>query len=266
MRIDLGDVEVDVDDAGDRGGPATIWTHGLTGSRASEAEAPLVDWAQVGGRVVRYDARGHGRSGASADPDAYRWDRLAGDLLMLADRLGIDRFVAAGASMGCATSLFAALAAPARVRGLVLAIPPTAWATRKAQVETYSKLAHVIEKYGVERVIAAGAVAVQERPAPYRDDPHYEARWERRLRGLDRATVPTVYRGAARSDLPEPSRLATIDVPTLVLAWAGDAGHPVSTAERLAEVLPAAELHVASTPDELARWTALVRDFVAAAA
>ena len=42
--------------------------------------------------------------------------------------------------------------------------------------------------------------------------------------------------------------------PTLILAWDGDPGHPVATAERLHELIPGSALHVARTPEELRTW------------
>ncbi len=45
---------------------------------------------------------------------------------------GAQKFVAGGSSMGCATSIYAALLAPERMKALVLVIPPTAWETRAA--------------------------------------------------------------------------------------------------------------------------------------
>ena len=62
-------------------------------------------------------------------------------------------------------------------------------------------------------------------------------------------------RGAAASDLPTPDAIATLDHPRLVLAWAGDPGHPESTAERLHELLPDSELRVATTVKDLFTWT-----------
>jgi hypothetical protein len=42
-------------------------------------------------RLIRYDARGHGDSGATADPADYAYPSLAADQLALADALGLGR-------------------------------------------------------------------------------------------------------------------------------------------------------------------------------
>jgi pimeloyl-ACP methyl ester carboxylesterase len=68
-------------------------------------------------RVVRYDCRGFGASGAFDPAIPYTH---AGDLVALLDHLAIGEAVLAGLSFGGRVVLQTALAAPARVRGLVL--------------------------------------------------------------------------------------------------------------------------------------------------
>lgn len=259
-----------------RGGPVAyeevgsgrgfLWGHGLSSSRAEEDTAGLLGaWPLPADEVrrVRYDARGHGESPGPADPAAYRWDELALDQLALADALGIDRYVAAGASMGCATALHAAVLAPERVEALVLAIPPTAWDTRPAQRALYEAGADLIDAEGLGAFAEVSAATPPPKLfAGLGLDWGAQAR-ERAL-ALDGATFPSVLRGAAASDLPAPDAVASITVPTLILAWTGDETHPVSTAERLAELLPHAELHVADDLRSILGWSRSVVDFVAA--
>ncbi|WP_326834218.1 alpha/beta hydrolase [Amycolatopsis rhabdoformis] len=75
--------------------------------------------------------------------------------------------------------------------------------------------------------------------------------------------LPSLLRGAARSDLPAPPELAGLDLPVLVLAWAGDPVHPVPTAERLTVLLPDARLLVAEAPGETKAWGASAAEFLA---
>ncbi len=79
---------------------------------------------------------------------------------------------------------------------------------------------------------------------------------------VDEALLPSLLRGAASSDLPAPEQIAAIRTPTLLLAWDGDPGHPVSTAERLHELIPDSALHVARTPAELRTWSDRTADFL----
>ncbi len=244
-------------------GPALIWGHGLTSSRVAEDEAGLVDWHAVrrSSDVVRYDARGHGESGFSDDASSYGWADLAVDQLDLADALGIDRFISGGASMGAGTALHAACRAPDRVRALVLLIPPTAWETRAEQVEMYETMAQIIEQRGVETLIRAGAD--RPPPDPFAEDDDWRTRTADRMRSLDPVRYAGILRGAAFAQLPSRDEVAAIDVPVLVLAWTGDPGHPVSTAEELDALLPDARLQLAATAAELATWSDRIATFLA---
>ncbi len=67
--------------------------------------------------VVRYDARGFGRSSAPAPAVPYS---NSGDLLALLDHLGVARALLVGLSMGGQIALHTALVAPQRIHGLVL--------------------------------------------------------------------------------------------------------------------------------------------------
>ena len=70
--------------------------------------------------------------------------------------------------------------------------------------------------------------------------------------------LPWVFRGAARSDLPDRKALRSIDLPTTILAWTDDPAHPLSTAETLLDLLPRATLQVASTRAEVHLWPAVL--------
>lgn len=244
-------------------GPILVWGHGLTSSRAGEDDAGLVDWAAVRRRlrVLRYDARGHGESGFTAPGADYGWDAMALDQLELAATLGLDRYVAGGASMGAATALHAACIAPDRIRGLVLMIPPTAWETRAAQADLYRTMAAVVEAKGVEPLIAAGAELAP--PDPFAGSTAWKDRSARALRAADPERLAVVFRGAATADFPSPDQVAAITVPALILAWTGDPGHPVTTAERLATLLPDSSVQVASTSAEVTGWSDRISTFVA---
>ena len=240
-------------------GPPFVWAHGLTSSRANEDSGGLFDWSPgrgrrpPGGPLRRPRAR---QTGGPLDPEAYRWPQLATDLLDLLDELGIEHTSAGGASMGCATLLHAALRAPERFDRLVLVIPPTAWATRADQAAQYEGSARYVEEKGKAAWMAVAAEA--PRAAIFADLPPFPFTAD-----IPEDLLPFVLRGAAASDLPATEAIATLRQPTLVLAWAGDPGHPESTAERLAEVLPDAELHVATRIRDVLGWPAQVAAFLA---
>ncbi len=239
-------------------GPPFVWCHGLTSSRANEDGRGLLDWSavlDVGRELIRYDAPGHGLTGGPPDPAAYEWPQLATDLLGLLDEQNLDRVDAGGASMGCATVLHAAVRAPERFDRLVLTCPPTAWETRPAQAEGYEKVAAFVEARGKDALTRASRAL--PRPAIFDGEP------EPPPADIAEALMPAVFRGAAASDLPAPEDIARIAAPALVLAWDTDPGHPVATATRLAELLPDAQLHIATTMDDIRAWPQRVAAFLA---
>jgi pimeloyl-ACP methyl ester carboxylesterase len=259
--------ELNVRASGDPGARTFVWGHGLTSSMAAEDDAPLLDLDAVAGdgwRVVRYDARGHGDSPGPRRADAYVWEQLARDQLALLDSLGADRAVLGGASMGAATALWSTVLAPERVDALVLVIPPTAWATRAAQVRTYKAGAALLSAPGGD-VVFARAARLAPAPRIMRDElAGMGAAMSSHVADIERRRLAAVLRGAARSDLPAPTAIteAAGTKPVLVLAWDTDPGHPVATADALAAALPQAEVHVAREPREVLAWTATSRAFL----
>jgi 3-oxoadipate enol-lactonase len=263
MQVRGIDLAVRDDGAGAAKGLPFVWGHGLLGSMAQEDEAGPLDWSGFGSqqRLIRYDARGHGSSEATLDPAAYCWPELAGDLLALLDELRVERAVLGGVSMGCATVLHAAVRAPERAAGLVLVAPPTGWQTRPRQARVYRFSSGLIEALGLcpfrllgslpLLVTRSGTLAAMQRATLDQ------------LGQADPRAVVAAMRGAGESDLPDPGALRRLAMPVLVLAWAGDPVHPVSTAERLVELLPEVELHVAHSDDALLEWSAVVREFLA---
>jgi pimeloyl-ACP methyl ester carboxylesterase len=73
------------------------------------------------GRIRAFfpDTRGHGLSSKFERPADYTYAKKSEDLVLWLDALGIESAVWGGASMGGALSLWTAVHAPARVRGVV---------------------------------------------------------------------------------------------------------------------------------------------------
>ena len=105
------------DTAGADGATAVFLLHGLGATAAlnwpGAAQALGVEF-----RVLEVDHRGHGRGIRSAR--RFRLEDCADDLVALADVVGVERFVAAGYSMGGPIALLAGRRHPDRVAGLVL--------------------------------------------------------------------------------------------------------------------------------------------------
>jgi len=260
MRVRDCDLDYDVTGAGHA--PPLVWGHGLTSSRGIAAAYPLIDLepAEPTRAVVRYDARGHGLSSRLDDPTKGSWAELALDQIALIDALGLDRVVLGGVSMGAGTALHSVLALGDRVDQMVLVIPPTGWETRTAQVEMYEQTARVVDAKGPKALIATAAMLPP--PDPFRDVSDWVDRRAGSLGGAIPDQLAACFRGAAHADLPPIEQLSTISTPTLVLAWSGDAGHPVSTAEQLGDALENVTVSIASTLDDFQTWSDQLHAFL----
>ncbi len=244
----IRDVNLNVDDQGH--GTPLIWAHGLMMNMAAEDRLDWFEWAQTPEqiRLIRYDARGHGKSQPTYHAADYHWANLGQDMLALADACGETRFIAGGTSMGCATALNAALQAPERIRALLLVIPPTLWETRAAQGRFYQSMAVAGGLLGGGRLAALSARGLD------RMLPDWLVQAEReRLAGLAEGIAPLhrrtlwhLLRGAAASNLPPRTQFTRLtEIPTAIFGWVGDRSHPVSSAEALHAVLPQSSLYIA---------------------
>ncbi|MDH2442382.1 alpha/beta fold hydrolase [Amnibacterium sp. CER49] len=257
--LDLGSARLAYSlEGGDRG-RMLVALHGLTSSRAVEEAGPF-RWSALASpdrRLLRYDARAHGRSTGRLEADDYRWDALAQDLFALLDEVAATGPIdALGVSMGVGTLLWAATERPERFRRLVLVIPPTAWATRAAQGAVYEAGARFIEERGLDAFVHGSAALP---PLPILEAGGW---WPTPPPDVREDLLPTVLRGAARTDFPSEDAVAALPHEVLLLPWPDDPGHPVSTAQRLAELLPHAALEVARTPAALRAWPERIAAFL----
>lgn len=82
-------------------GEPVILIHGFIVNSESWKRAQLYnDLLLSGFRVVTLDLRGNGRSGKPHDPEAYENDAEAVDVMILADRLGFEKYHVVGYSRG----------------------------------------------------------------------------------------------------------------------------------------------------------------------
>lgn len=203
---------------------------------------PQVDpFVAAGLRVVLWDYRGHGRSDAPDDPEAYTLARVVDDLdRVLAWAAPGEAGIVGGLSFGGLASLHLALQRPQRVRALLLVDTgpgfknPEAQARWEAQVE---RNASFVERKGMQAFARSRAVETAiglypERPAGRaaaaaiaRQTPHGLAHFSRRVAGPAEPVI---------------DRLGEIDVPALVIV--GEKDEPYQRAsEVLAKRLPRAE-------------------------
>ena len=221
-------------------GPLLVFAHGFGGS----ARNFRPQWRRFSDRFrcVIYDARGHARSEAPTEAEAYSMASLVGDYLRVIDGEGGGAAIAGGLSLGAATALALARHAPQRVRALILASYP---ASRGAGPGGFSRVAlafaDAIDADGLE---AAGARFVWG-PESGLDERGAALVRQGFLEHPPHA-VAHLLRGVVHP-LPTPESLADevrdLEVPTLLLAG-GDDGGSLAASRTLAEALPRAELVV----------------------
>jgi pimeloyl-ACP methyl ester carboxylesterase len=240
-RVRAGDLEIAYDDVGVGERPLVL-VHGFTGHRRDfEPQLPALGSL---GRTLAPDLRGHGETGAAADPASYTLARLAEDLLAFLDALGVERCDLLGHSLGGMVTLRAALCAPERVASLVL-MDSAARALDFLPADSFRLAWTVALGAGMEKLQAL----VRERAATdalrTEADRRLEREWgaERywaRQRERFCAVDPEAYAGLGRELLEQESlvpRLGEIRCPTLVLVGEADAPF-VREAELLAEHIP----------------------------
>ncbi len=227
-------------------GPTLVWLHGLMGSieRSRQFGEGMDGLAEHGFQLVRYDARGHGESGYTANESDYSWAAHAENMRALLDELGIERACIAGGSMGAGVSITFALAHPERVEKLVLVAPPPLADTIGTAQQVFGGLATLIESVGLERAVEI-VLQLPDYVAMKESDPkqyQYMRDW---LSGIRPEAAPLAIRGLLFGPALPAERFAEIDAPTLIVAHPDDPIHPTSSAERLHEAIAGSRLVVA---------------------
>jgi 3-oxoadipate enol-lactonase len=234
-----------------RGEPVTVFAHGL-GCTIPETR-PL--GSGVAGTRVFFAFRGHGRS--TTPPTGWDYEHLAKDLDAVADAHGATRAVAT--SMGAGALCRSLVDRPERFERLVFFMPALLDTPRRDEVHHELRAIAAAVDSG-----DAGEVADLVRaevPTSVAGTPTAAAFVRQRveaLLGRDTGSSSGVSRAMAElpGAVPLPGgadALREVRAPALVLACRGDALHPVPVAERLADILPDASLHVYDEPNVL--WT-----------
>lgn len=175
-------------------------------------------------RIVRYDTRGHGRSGVPAG--ITNLDRLGRDVLALLDQLGIAQAHLCGLSLGGLTAQWLAIKHPQRVGRIVLANTAARigseaiWAARIDAVERGEMAAiadAVLARFFSPRFRAANPAVVQAFGAT--------------LVAIDPAGYVACCAAIRDADLRP--LVGTIGAPTLVVGGELDEATPPAQAEEL---------------------------------
>jgi pimeloyl-ACP methyl ester carboxylesterase len=233
------------------GGLPIVLLHGLTATRRYVVMGSRL-LERSGHPVVAYDARGHGRSspggggGRARSLAAYSYERLARDLEVVLDALGIARAALAGASMGAHTALRFALEHPARVAALGLVTPAFDPAAGEADAPEGDRdaLARALREGGVEAFVRAYDFSTV--PPAWRETVERVVRQRLSLHEHPGAVADALEAVSRSRPFEDFAQLGAIAVPTVVVASRDevDPGHPLALAERYARAIPGAVLTV----------------------
>lgn len=243
--VDLGGgLTVHLRDTGGRSAPVLMLIHG--------SNASIQTWepwaARLGKRyrIIRFDLPGHGLTGASPTRD-YSTAAFAGIVEKVRAKLGVDRMILAGNSMGGGVAWHYALAHPEHLTGLILVdsvgqpepgnqSPPLAF--RIARMPVIRNLAAMI----TPRSLIADSL-----PGAYYDrslatDEVIDRYWE--LLCYPGNRTATLDRFATKPDYATDAKLARIATPTLILWGENDALIPASSGKWLAARIPGSQLFI----------------------
>ena len=236
-----------------------VWLHGLLlDANLSRGLARAL--AAEGYRVVLLDFLGHGRSDKPRHSGAHRMDLYAEQVLCLLDELGVDQVVLGGVSMGTNVSLLATVAAPGRVRGLILEMPVLEGAAPAAAIVFLPLLLGVHYARTPLRWVSTAASRLPRSGFGPLDSFITAATSEPE-------EIAAVLHGVLLGPIaPTSDQRRAITAPALVLGHGIDLIHSFSDAQRLARQLADARLIRTRTFAELwvrpARLTAEISEFL----
>ncbi len=224
-------------------GPPVVLCHGITATRRYVVHGSRT-LERAGHRVISYDARGHGESDPAPAAEDYGYPRLVDDLeRVVAERVGEERFLLAGHSMGAHTAVAYALRHPERLAGLVVIGPAYRGEIRPETLAYWDGLAAALEGGGVDGFVdylggEQGIAAAWREPV---------LRITRERMGLHRdlgAIAQALREVTASRPFESLAELESLAVPALVVASndEADPGHPFEIAGAYAEALPNSQL------------------------
>ncbi|MEU8758775.1 alpha/beta fold hydrolase [Streptomyces sp. NPDC048659] len=233
VRTDGG--ELWADDTGGPGGavaagPPLVLVHPGVGD--STIWDPVLPALAARHRVIRYDARGYGRSPAPTVPYL-----PVADLAAVLDHFGLERAVLVGSSMGGAASLGLALDQPERVAGLALFVPGVTGYPALEEASFYAELERFGRAGDLEGIVRLG---LDTWGGAGGGTPETDPVAAAQLRGVLPAWFANV--GHQRTDAPAFDRLGEITAPTLLALGELDQPVVVRCNEEMASRIPGCRL------------------------
>ncbi|MFI9719870.1 alpha/beta fold hydrolase [Streptomyces sp. NPDC052396] len=222
--VRVRDGEVWADDTGGAGLPLVLLHPGVGSSTIWDRVVPRLSEHH---RVIRYDARGYGRSPAPTS----RYSQIE-DLAAVLDHFRLDRAVLLGSSLGGATALGLALRHPARVAGLALFCPGVTGYDGLATPEFLAELTALAEAGDHEGIVAL-CLRIWAAAGP-----------DEEIAATLRAVVPAWFTTYPHQEQDEPAfgRLGELAVPCLLALGELDQPEVVRCNEEMAARIPGCRL------------------------
>src|SRR5712672_2492500 len=169
-------------------------------------------------RLVRYDRRGHGKSGVPAGP--YNMEMLGRDALAVLDAAKIERTNWCGLSMGGMVGMWMGANAPQRVGRLILSNTSAYFENKQIWNERIA----VVKEKGLKAVV--GGTLERWFTKDFRE---HEPRKVKTIADMFLATKPEGYIGCGEAvrDMDHREIIKSIKAPTMVIAGKQDAGTTV---------------------------------------
>jgi 3-oxoadipate enol-lactonase len=186
-------------------------------------------------RLVRYDRRGHGKSGAPEGP--YTMQRLGRDVLAILDQLGIAKVNWCGLSMGGMVGMWLGANAPQRINKLILS-NTSAYMPDK---EIWNTRIKTVRENGLASIVPGNMERWFTKDFRERS-PEVVARMTEML--LATPIEGYIACGEAVRDMDHRELLPKIGRPTLIIAGRHDPATTVATAQHMQSQIPGAALIV----------------------
>jgi 3-oxoadipate enol-lactonase len=184
-------------------------------------------------RVVRYDRRGHGKSGVPAGP--YNMEMLGRDALAVLDAAKIEKTNWCGLSMGGMVGMWMGAKAPDRVNKLILSNTSAHFENK----QIWNDRIKTVQEKGLSAVVQG----TLERwfTKDFRDNHPQKVK---SIADMFLATKPEgfIACGQAVRDMDHREIIKSIKAPTMVIAGKQDAGTTVEMAELVRKSIPGASM------------------------
>jgi 3-oxoadipate enol-lactonase len=186
-------------------------------------------------RLVRYDRRGHGKSGVPKGP--YNMEMLGRDVLAVLDALKIEKINWCGLSMGGMVGMWLGANAPQRINRLILSNTSAYFADK----EIWNGRIKTVREKGLASIV--GGTMERWFTQGFREREPKKIAW---LSEMFLATDPEGYIacGEAVRDMDHREIIKSITAPTLVIAGRHDPATTVEHGEFIRSRIPGASMTV----------------------